>query len=348
MCACPVFVLCWVAYVAPRRLMRVENSEEASARQTNACLPRALRKPIAVLFYRRVRWVEGKQQRQDSVDVRRDEGNERVVAFEAENGGVVQRGPPSWRRLATVILIDYALVWYVFVDVAVLTAAGFLGAVSSLGSGSACRSSAAVLLVLYLGQLVLCAVVRPFTTLFSHVYALFTLTLSTLAVACQVWYLFGSFVDGVDLGALSQLLTAAAVCDIVVSAVSMLKSLFDVFDVLRACRRHIKVMFPNLFVHFASAEPTQPKPLIEDTLRDADNELPQSDGAPMHDDETYEPQEGLEAVDLDITTLMASMFSPLNSASHDGDRIGDDGTILTAKESTYQVHHDLLHFYSQS
>ncbi|CUG93211.1 Hypothetical protein, putative, partial [Bodo saltans] len=84
-----------------------------------------------------------------------------------------------------------------------------------------------------------------------------TLALSTLAVACQVWYLFGSVVDGVELSALSQLLTAAAACDIIVAAVSMLKSLFDVVDVLRACRRHVKVMFPMLFWQALSSEPNE-------------------------------------------------------------------------------------------
>ncbi|CUG88630.1 membrane-associated protein, putative [Bodo saltans] len=345
MCACPVVVLCWVAYMAPRRLVRVDSLQHASSSRTfNTCIPPALRTPIAALFHRRVRWIDVSVERACGVDVCRENSDSKVNTLEADSG--TQRSPsPSWRRLATVILIDYALVWYVCVDVTVLTAAGFLGAVSSLGSGSACRASAVVVLVLYLGQLVLCAVVRPFTTLFSNVYALFTLALSTLAVACQVWYLFGSVIDGVDLIALSQFLTAAAVCDIMVAAVSMLKSLVDVVDVLRVCRRHVKVMFPMMFGESPSfAQLTQPKPLFEDTLSGAENEP----SAPMH--ETCEPHER-EAEDFDIATLMDSMFSPTNSAPHD-DTIGDNGTILTAWETAHRAHHhngnDLLHFYSQA
>ncbi|CUG88521.1 membrane-associated protein, putative [Bodo saltans] len=327
MCACPVVILCWVAYMAPRRLVRVKHVQQASSNgELKKWMPVALHNPIAILFHRRVRWVEANTERRGVVDacsVKSDPGTKaRGTKLDDPKG----RRTPSWSRMATIILIDYALVWYVFVDVAVLTAAGFLGAVGSLGSGSACRATATVLLLLYLGQLVLCAVVRPFATLFSHVYALFTLTLSTLAVAFQVWYLFGSVVDSVDLSTLSQLLTAAAACDIVVAAVSILKSLLDVFDVLRACRRHVNAMFPKLQLTASSfSEPEHPKPVVEDSLLEVPHEFNETE------DNVY------------IGTLMESLNSPLNAAHDDGP--GDDGTILTAKESAYQVHHDLLHFY---
>lgn len=61
-------------------------------------------------------------------------------------------------------------------------------------------------------------------------------------------------------------LTAAAVCYIVVAAVSMLKSLVNVLDVSRACRRHVKVIFPMLFAQNSPSETIQPKPLFEDAL----------------------------------------------------------------------------------
>ncbi|CUG86695.1 membrane-associated protein, putative, partial [Bodo saltans] len=272
MCACPVAVLCWVAYMAPRRLVRMELQQTSSRLSGTACM--LLHKHVTVLLHRRVRWLEANTKRSDGVEVCREKrrGGTLIKAVEDEESGFprAQRTPhPSWCRLATVILIDYALVWYACVDVAVLTMAALLSGVSSLGSGSACRASAIVVLVLYWGQLVLCAVVRPFTTLFSHIFALLTLTLSTLAVAFQVWYLFGSVVDGVDLSALYRLLTAAAVCDITVSGVSIVKSLFDVFDVLRACRRHIKVMFPMLFVHVSFlSEPMNPNPLERTIWKD--------------------------------------------------------------------------------
>ncbi|CUG79061.1 transmembrane protein, putative [Bodo saltans] len=169
MCACPLLVLCWVAYITPRRLVRVDNQKQTSSSRTwDTCIPRALRTPIAVLFHRRVRWIDVNVLRTGGVNACGENSDCTLNEHGENSSSAVQRGPPpSWRRLATVILIDYALVWYVCVDVTVLTAAGFLGAVGSLGSGSACRASAVVVLVLYLGQLVLCAVVRPFTTLFS-------------------------------------------------------------------------------------------------------------------------------------------------------------------------------------
>lgn len=109
-----------------------------------------------------------------------------------------------------------------------------LGALGMLGSAEACRAGATTILVLYVGQVAVCAAVRPFTTLFSHVYALFTLALSVIAMMCLVWYLFGSTADNADLDALSTLLTVAAVCDLLVSGVSMLKMMLDVVDAVRA------------------------------------------------------------------------------------------------------------------
>lgn len=50
----------------------------------------------------------------------------------------------SWRRVATVLLLEYATVWYATVDVAVLVVACFLGAVGTVDSPAACRVSAVI------------------------------------------------------------------------------------------------------------------------------------------------------------------------------------------------------------
>ncbi|CUG92071.1 membrane-associated protein, putative [Bodo saltans] len=74
-------------------------------------------------------------------------------------------------------------------------------------------------------------------------YSLFTLMFSFIAVSCQVWFLF-AVVDDVDANAdvLSRLLTAAAVCDLVVIGASMLRTLVDGMDVLRALHRHVQLL----------------------------------------------------------------------------------------------------------
>lgn len=51
-------------------------------------------------------------------------------------------------RVTTVLLLEYVVLWYVALDVAVLTVA-MLGSLSSLESDLACRSSACCLLLLY-------------------------------------------------------------------------------------------------------------------------------------------------------------------------------------------------------
>ncbi|CUI14868.1 transmembrane protein, putative, partial [Bodo saltans] len=148
---------------------------------------------------------------------------------------------PQWHRVATVVLLEYAAVWYATLDVGVLTAVSILGAVGTLESDAACRGSAVAVMILYVVQFAICAAARPFTTLFSHIYALVTLALAMIAIAmigiaCQVWYVFEAE-EGGNLDSMSRLLLAAAVCDLLVSGISLLKTVLDVGDALKALRR---------------------------------------------------------------------------------------------------------------
>lgn len=209
MCLVPLVVLLVVALEVPRRLTLGVNHR-----------PTTVPMPITdMLFHRRVRWHEPERSGDMSLSHLH-----------------VQR--PNWRRIASVILLDFAVLWYACADVAVLTATSFLGAVGVLESEGACRGSAITVFLLYVTQLVLCCWARPFTTLFSNVYAALTLLLSSIAVTCEVCFLIGTAasVDGQ-----AQLQTAAAVCDLAVSGVSMLKTVLDVFEALRACR-HIMTL----------------------------------------------------------------------------------------------------------
>lgn len=227
MAALLLVVLGGLASRLPSRLVCVVVIFKAPAtlRASSGCLRSCFEVTLGRLMHRRFRWV-----------ARGDEAKPEMTESVALQSNTILR----LERLATLIVLEYAAVWYLFVDSAVLTAAGFLGAVSTLGSAAACRGSAAAIAVLYAGQLAVCAVAKPFTSLFSHVHTLFSLTLSTASVFCQVWYLFALADDSMSDDALSWLLTVASVCDIMVSAVSMLRTLMDIVEALRVCRRHVR------------------------------------------------------------------------------------------------------------
>jgi hypothetical protein len=308
MCFFPIAALVLLAYVVPRelRLVRLEVPPSAVA---SSCVPVPL---LSRLFYRRSRWIDAES--------------------DGPGGGAAELS--GLRRCATVVLLDYAAVWYAAVDIAVLAAACLLGAVSALGSAGACRGSAVAVLLLYGGLLALCAVAQPFTTLFSHVYALTSLALSTVAVACQVWYLFGVTDDDADLEALRKLLTVAAVCDLLVAGISVAKASVDGIDMLRACRRHAAVMYAVL--RGKAAETLHPTP-NDTTDANAEDGCQQGVVASLLTDEELAPP----MYDDD-----AFLFLTLDEGGHlrDADVVG----IATAREATVRDGNDLMRLYGLS
>lgn len=186
--------------------------------------------PLAdTLFSRRVRWGD-KKLISDGAAEDHNSCKDNAVSF------------PWLRRSATVVLLECAVVWYSVLDLTVLTVVGALGAVSSLESATACRASAVVVVLLRAAQLVVCALLHPFTTMFSHIHTLFTLAFSALSVVCQMWYLFESQAIGVHLDSLSKLLTVSAVCDLLVSGASMIRTLLDGSDAARRCYRNANTL----------------------------------------------------------------------------------------------------------
>ncbi|CUE68680.1 transmembrane protein, putative [Bodo saltans] len=251
MCVVPFVAISIVAYVAPRQLdlSASHNGSVAthSYRRTCLCVDVKL---VNAIFRRRARW----RSKDDQLE-HRSTPTSRSHHSSSDQKKKKDTAITPWHRIGTVLLLDYAVVWYASVDIIVLTVAAVLGAVSTLQSSTTCRASAVTILVLYSGQLVLCATVRPFTTLFSFVFALLTLALAVLSVGSQVWYLLGSSADGVNLDALSRLVAAAAVCDMMVSGVSTLRMVIDGVDLLKACRRHVLAVMQHRRALTASRQP---------------------------------------------------------------------------------------------
>lgn len=145
-----------------------------------------------------------------------------------------------WDRAAAVVVLEYSKVWYLCVDCLVLTASSALGAASALGSSTTtCNGSAIALILIFLGQAVVCAAVQPFTTLFACVHTLVSLTLSTASLVCQVWFAYASQNDNMESEDLTALLAASAVCELSVTGISFLRILLDVAEGIGACRKHV-------------------------------------------------------------------------------------------------------------
>ncbi|CUI14300.1 GPI-anchored surface protein, putative [Bodo saltans] len=223
MCVVPIVVLSAVSYAVPRRLtlvMRQQPKARFPSYGVQSCV--ALCSP---LFFQRVKWHEndaplGNVQGQLSATEMQDP---LPLATTMNATNMMHSNAHTWRRATAVLLMDYAVVWFACIDVAVLTVSCVLGALGMLEDQGVCQAGAVVILVLYLMQLALCAVLRPFTTLFSHVYALFSLALSVFAMTCGVWFLYGTANDLVDSDAQIDLLTVAAICDLLPPASAHLR-----------------------------------------------------------------------------------------------------------------------------
>ncbi|CUG89613.1 transmembrane protein, putative [Bodo saltans] len=297
----PMGVLCILAYAVPSQLAVVIHEQASSPNTARSCRL-VVAHILSSLVRRRVRW------RELHVDTRDATTSSGGQVAPTQSG----RRPAAHTllRAATVLLLDYASVWYACVDIAVLTASCVLGAMGMLGSASACRGGAISILVLFSVQLALCAAVRPFTSLFSHVAALFMLVLSVIAIACQVWYLFGSAAENADLNALSKLLTAAAACDLLVSGASLLKSLLDIVDTLKACHRHLSVL--------CATSPTRKLPLNQ-IMENTQKLLISGDVELLCEDVVLPTQTALDDDDILLTLEVEEPFE-------------DGGGIFTASE----------------
>ncbi|CUG92165.1 membrane-associated protein, putative [Bodo saltans] len=297
MCIVPIAMLCSAAYIVPRRCTLVRCAPKSgSSGELN----------FSSVFHRHWRWRELRME---------------------TNSGIEAQEPYTWLRAATVLLLDYSAVWFACVDLVVLTASSSLGALSVVESAVACRGGAIGILVLYVMQLLLCAVVRPFTTLLSHVYAMFTLVLSCITVACQVWYMHSSIEENVNPNTLHRLLVAAAVCDLLVSGVSILKLLFDAVDVAKATRRHFNALL------LTTSSPRRPRDLL--VLHTME---------PLHLEAGFD-DESAGHVSLSEECEFNGLILPVDEEGYEGDVASG---IFTARESAAREISDLERIYGSS
>jgi hypothetical protein len=141
-------------------------------------------------------------------------------------------------RHVALVLQEYRLVWFFCLDAAVLLASGVLvGVAQASGETAVCAGCGAAIAVMYLAEGVTCAVQRPFTTLFGHVYCAVSLGLSAVSVALQTANLLLQWGESTDYDTLNRLLLGSAVCDLCVMGISLVRLALDLKSLLHSLRR---------------------------------------------------------------------------------------------------------------
>ncbi|CUE61852.1 membrane-associated protein, putative, partial [Bodo saltans] len=110
------------------------------------------------------------------------------------------------------------------------------------GSQSICHSLAIALAVILVAQLLLLILVKPYTTLFSHVYSVVSLTLTTLSVIAQVLYMLtlSSSASGL------WLLQVSTICNFATIGVNAVKMLLDLVQFCRSVARRLGLDCNNI------------------------------------------------------------------------------------------------------
>ncbi|CUG90300.1 transmembrane protein, putative, partial [Bodo saltans] len=177
-------------------------------------------------------------------------------------------------RHVALILQEYRFVWFFSLDTMILLVIGVLAGVAQAsgevavcaGCGLAttvlylieaivcaikrpfttvfshvycvCAGCGLATTVLYLIEAIVCAIKRPFTTVFSHVYCILTLVLSALSVALQTANLIMQWGGSTDYDTLS-LLVSSSVCDLCIIGISFVRLILDLLELFHALRRLI-------------------------------------------------------------------------------------------------------------
>lgn len=141
-------------------------------------------------------------------------------------------------RHVALILQEYRLVWFFVLDTMILLVIGVLaGVAQASGEVAVCAGCGLATTVLYLIETIVCAIKRPFTTTFGHVYCILTLVLSALSVALQTANLIMQWGGSTDYDTLNNLLVSSSVCDLCIIGISILRLVMDLLELFHALRR---------------------------------------------------------------------------------------------------------------
>jgi hypothetical protein len=136
-------------------------------------------------------------------------------------------------RHSWIVLLEHRRLPYAVLDVVVLEVVGLLVAVCGHGPDSQCTTVGVLVGVCCAAQLVVCAAASPFTTLLSFGASLFALFLTTLSAILQL-SMFSIAGNTSTAALLLRLSLAAAICDLLVIGVSVVRTLLDLIELATA------------------------------------------------------------------------------------------------------------------
>lgn len=147
--------------------------------------------------------------------------NQRRLTDSEQQMGVAARQRVEPHRMANAVLREYRVVWYASIETGLLAVLSCFATLGTLVDSKACRGLAVAVIIMIAVQLVVCAVVRPFTTHFSYAYGCVTLLLSLLSASMQLMAL--TQLTASDTAALNAVAVCGAVCDMMCASLGMMK-----------------------------------------------------------------------------------------------------------------------------
>ncbi|CUG76321.1 GP46-like surface antigen, putative [Bodo saltans] len=140
-------------------------------------------------------------------------------------------------RAAAVLVSEFRVLWYAALDQGLLVLFACLSVVSGLNQvdDTLCRAATIITVALLLTQLIVLGIAHPFTTLFSFVHGLLTLTLTTVSVLAQFLYALLASSTTQDL----WLIELTAGCNLAIVGVSAAKMLVDLIELGSAAKRRL-------------------------------------------------------------------------------------------------------------
>ncbi|CUG86063.1 membrane-associated protein, putative, partial [Bodo saltans] len=140
-------------------------------------------------------------------------------------------GDPSGMKHAWPVLLEYRELRYGALDSGVLLLVSIVSVISGLsGASGQCRVWSLVTLLLLAAQVAVAVWLQPFTTPFSQVCGVMTVSLSCLGVLAQLLFVWSNSLWLVD---------AAAACSLVTLGISFALLLTNVMQIAAALRRRI-------------------------------------------------------------------------------------------------------------
>lgn len=166
------------------------------------------------------------------------------------------------------LVLQYRVLWFSVLDAAMLAILSVLSSLAVEQSMVVCQALVGSIVALMFVHVLICTIVRPFTTLFDHVMTLLTLVTNAIVATLQLVLLN-------DLSNAS-ILAGAATCELLLLGVVGAKAVMDVIAFATAIKRRCRRL---VCVHEVVVEPQLVQEMLDwvDDLHEVDQVIPTDD-----------------------------------------------------------------------